>query len=133
MLYVKMQLCGSQIVWTTKKSQLSPLAKITEANVISTFVIDYMHLVYLRVVRNILNYLKKGPVGKISALQLREISDRLIMLNGKMPSECARQARSLHELHRWKATQFRQFLLYTGHIDLRRIVSKELFQHFFNT
>ena len=133
MLYVKMQLCGSQIVWTTKKSQLSPLAKITEANLISTFVIDYMHLVCLRVVRNILNYLKKGPVGKISALQLREISDRLIMLNGKMPSEYARQARSLHELHRWKATQFRQFLLYTGHIDLRRIVSKELFQQFFNT
>ena len=133
MLYVKMQLCSSQIVWTTKKSQLSPLAKITEANLISTFVIDYMHLVCLRVVRNILNYLKKGPVGKISALQLREISDRLIMLNGKMPSECARQARSLYELHRWKATQFRQFLLYTGHIDLRRIVSKELFQHFFNT
>ena len=133
MLYVKMQLCGSQIVWTTKISQLSPLAKITEANLISTFAIDYMHLVCLRVVRNILNYLKKGPVGKISALQLREISDRVIMLNGKMPSEYARQARRLQELDRWKATEFRQFLLYTGPVDLKRIVSTELFQHFFNT
>ena len=94
-----------------------------------------MHLVCLRVVRNILNYLKKGPVGKISALQLREISDRVIMLNGKMPSEYARQARSLQELDRWKATEFRQFLLYTGPVDLKRIgiVSTELFQHFFNT
>ena len=54
-----------------------------------------MHLVCLGVVRRILNYVKKRPVGKISALQLREISDRLIMLNGKMPSEFARQPRSL--------------------------------------
>ena len=89
-----------------------------------------MHLVCLRVVRRILNYLEKGPVGKISALQLREISDRLIMLNGKMPSEFARQTRRLQELDRWKATEFRQFLLYTGPVVLKGIVSKELFEHF---
>ena len=89
-----------------------------------------MHLVCLGVVRRILNYVKKRPVGKISALQLREISDRLIMLNGKIPSEFARQPRSLQDLDRWKATEFRQFLLYTGPVVLKGIVSKELFQHF---
>ena len=113
-----------------QRVQLSSLANITEINLISTFVLDYMHLVCLGVVRRILNYLKKGPVGKISALQLREISDRLIMLNGKMPSEFARQPRSVQELDRWKATEFRQFLLYTGPVVLKGIVSKELFQHF---
>ena len=113
-----------------QRGQLSPLANIAEINLISTFVLDYMHLVCLGVVRRILNYLKKGPVGKISALQLREISDRLIMLNGKIPSEFARQPRSLQELDRWKATEFRQFLLYTGPVVLKGIVSKELFQHF---
>ena len=52
------------------------------------------------------------------------------MLNGKMPSEFARQPRRLQELDRCKATEFRQFLLYTGHVVLKGIVSKELFQHF---
>ena len=47
-----------------------------------------------------------------------------------MPSEFARQPRSLQELDRWKATEFRQFLLYTGPVVLKGIVSKELFQHF---
>ena len=60
-----------------QRGQLSPLANITEINLISTFVLDYMHLVCLEVVRCILNYLK-GPVAKISALQLREISYRLM-------------------------------------------------------
>ena len=61
-----------------QRGQLFPLANIAEINLISTFVLDYMHLVCLGVVRRILNYLIKGPVGKVSALQLREISDRLI-------------------------------------------------------
>ena len=87
-----------------KRGQLSPLANIAEINLTSTFVLDYMHLACLGLVRPILNCLKKGPVGKISALQLREISDKLIMLNGKMPSEFASQPRSLQELDRWKAT-----------------------------
>ena len=107
-----------------QRGQLFPLANITEINLISTFVLDYMHLVCLGVVRRILNYLKKGPVGKISARQLREISNRLIMLNAKMPSEFARQPRSLQKIDRWKATEFRQFLLYTGPVVSKGIVSK---------
>ena len=87
-----------------KRGQLSPLANIAEINLISTFVLDYMHLACLGLVRRILNFLKKGPVSKIPAFQLREISDKLIMLNGKMPSEFASQPRSLQELDRWKAT-----------------------------
>ena len=47
-----------------------------------------------------------------------------------MPSEFARQPRSLNELERWKATEFRQFLLYTGPIALKGVVSPKLYQHF---
>lgn len=47
-----------------------------------------------------------------------------------MPSEFARQPRSLEELERWKATEFRQFLLYTGPVVLRKIVSKKKYEHF---
>jgi hypothetical protein len=47
-----------------------------------------------------------------------------------MPSEFARSPRSLTYLKYWKATEFRQFLLYTGPIVLKNVVSKELYQHF---
>ena len=47
-----------------------------------------------------------------------------------MPSEFARHPRSLEELERWKATEFRQFLLYTGPVVLRKIVPKKIYEHF---
>ena len=63
-----------------------------------------MHLVCLGAVRRILNYMKKGPCGKISANNINEISMLLLSLNGHMPSEFVRQPRSLKDLDRWKAT-----------------------------
>ena len=47
-----------------------------------------------------------------------------------MPSEFSRQPRSLKDLDRWKATEFRQFLLYTGPIVLQDIISDNAYEHF---
>lgn len=47
-----------------------------------------------------------------------------------MPSEFAQQPRGLHELDRWKATEFRQFLLYTGPVVLKTVLSPERYKHF---
>ncbi len=47
-----------------------------------------------------------------------------------MPREFVRQPRGLDELDRWKATEFRQFLLYTGPIVLKNTVSSQLHSHF---
>ena len=54
---------------------------------IKSFVLDYMHLVCLGVVRRILSYMKKGPCGKLSHLQRTEVSNNLIKLNGCLPSD----------------------------------------------
>ena len=90
-----------------------------------------MHLVCLGVVKRMLFYLKSGPKEcRLSAGQISEISDSLVYLNGKFPSEFARQPRSLYELERWKATEFRQFLLYSGPVVLKKVVSKKLYEHF---
>ena len=75
--------------------------------------------------------MKKGPnTCRLSLRQRNDISERLVALNGKMPSDFSRQPRSLTELDRWKATEFRQFLLYTGPIVLQGIVSEEMYSHF---
>ena len=47
-----------------------------------------------------------------------------------MPSEFNRQPKSLDELDRWKATEFRQFVLYIGPVVLRGVVSEEVYRHF---
>ncbi|ELU17541.1 hypothetical protein CAPTEDRAFT_30221, partial [Capitella teleta] len=95
------------------------------------FPLDYMHMICLGVVRRLLFFLRSGPRRcKLSSRQFQEISKNLEDLRGKLPSEFARQPRSLSELERWKATEFRQFVLYTGVIVLKDVVSKAIYQHF---
>jgi hypothetical protein len=73
----------------------------------------------------------KGPkVCRLSVHQRNEISERLKMLNGRMLSDFARQPRSLTEQDRWKATEYPQFLLYTGAIVLRDIVPEDIYHVF---
>ena len=98
---------------------------------VSSFVLDYMHMVNLGVVRWMLIFLTRGPtLCRLSARQKEEISQKLNGLRGKMPSEFARQPRGLEELDRWKATEFRQFLLYTGPVVLKNVLSPERYYHF---
>ena len=53
----------------------------------------------------------------------------LLSLNVHMPSEL-RQLRSLKDLDSWKATEFRQFLLYSDPVDLRNVLADDTYQHF---
>jgi len=90
-----------------------------------------MHLVCLGVVRRMLHYMQRGPhTCRLSFQQRSDISDKLKALNGELPSEFARQPRTLMELDRWKATELRQFLLYTGPVVLRKVVSHAVYKHF---
>nr|XP_047128984.1 uncharacterized protein LOC124809195 isoform X3 [Hydra vulgaris] len=117
-------------VYTQHQKSLTPLAQL-EISCISDFVLDYMHMVCLGVVRRILTFLKSGPKHcRLSNAQIKNISDNLLSLRGMMPSEFARQPRSLLELDRWKATEFRQYILYTGPLVLKGVVSKEIYNHF---
>lgn len=47
-----------------------------------------------------------------------------------MPIEFARRPRSLRELDRWKATEFRQFLLYTGPVVLAGFLDRNMYYNF---
>ena len=96
---------------------------------VSSFVLDYMHLICLGVVKRMLTSWKDGQRAvKLSNHQLDIISNKLLALRNDLPSEFARKPRSLNELGRWKATELKQFLLYTGLPCIKGIVSSEIFQ-----
>lgn len=98
---------------------------------ISTFALDYMHLVCLGAVRRMLQFWRKGDrIVRLSSSQMLLISEKLCALREFIPSDFARRPRSLVELDRWKATEYRQFLLYTGPVVLKSILRPKLYQHF---
>lgn len=62
--------------------------------------------------------------------QLHEISILLVFLFGKLPIKFACQPRSLTELNWWKTTEFRQFVLYTRPVVLKKVLHKDVYDHF---
>ena len=114
----------------THQKDNTPLCDVG-INCIKQFPLDYMHLVCLGVMKRLLLSWKEGPRQlKLSPTQLRQISAKLEELKGKMPSEFARQPRGLENLKRWKATEYRQFLLYTGCVVLKDVLSPQAYKHF---
>ena len=97
---------------------ISPLRNL-KLGLVSQFVLDYMHLVCLGVVRKLIILWTKGPLRcRISANTTKMISEKLWAIRGYLPREFSRKPRSLFEVRQWKATEFRQFLLYTGPVVL---------------
>jgi hypothetical protein len=113
----------------------SPLENLG-VGLVTGMVLDSMHLVYLGVVRRLLNCWKTGKgvqepkATKISSRQVDVISGKLVNLRHHIPREFARKPRSLFELDRWKASELRQFLLYTGLIVLKSEISDKFYENF---
>jgi len=100
---------------------------------VSQFGIDYMHMACLGVMRRLLLYWK-GPVGPLSVRLPRnsvlEISKHLAIFAAHSPVEFARKARSVDDVLKWKATEFRQLMLYSGPFILRGVLSDSVYKHF---
>ena len=109
----------------------SDLEKLNDIDMVKDFPLDYMHLVCLGVVRKMLNWFKKGSyLVRLRSLDIKRISNFLMNISCNIPCEFARLPRSLEDLPLWKATEFRQFLLYTGVVVLKKVLNPQLYSHF---
>lgn len=111
---------------------VSPLSQLS-IGMVTQFPHDPMHLVYLGVVKRLIWSWVKGPVAnkcRIGSNACSQISASLLSCHAYVPREFARKCRSLAEFERWKATELRQFLLYSGIVALKGKVSDIFYSHF---
>ncbi|XP_046406989.1 uncharacterized protein LOC124171751 isoform X1 [Ischnura elegans] len=113
------------------RSRDTPLVNVHGINFVNSFVIDYMHLVCLGVMRTLLFAWCGGPLSmKISQRQKATVSESILSLRGCFPKEFARRPRDLAMLKYWKATEYRNFLLYLGPLVLKDVLTTEKYNHF---
>lgn len=93
--------------------------------------VDYMHCICLGCVRRLLWLLTKGPKGiRLSDNLIEKLSKNLISMGEFITTEFARKPRSVLDIDRWKATESRQFLLYTGPVVFKEIIPSSKYLHF---
>lgn len=113
-------------------STISCLALIPNIDVVNLFCLDYMHLVCLGVMKKLINiWLQKGPLHvRLPSYKSKQISISLLKIRNCITNDFARKPRGIDEVNRFKATEFRQLLLYTGPIVFKNILSEDCYQHF---
>lgn len=84
-------------------------------NMISCFPLDYMPFCCLGVMRKLLwAWIPGSFIVRLGRKQINEIFKYLRVISDYITVEFARKSRPLDELARWKATELRLFLFYTG-------------------
>lgn len=110
----------------------SILESIPGLDMIKSFALDPMHLLYLGVMKRLLEnlWVNGKPPNKLSLRQINSISEFLLMQKANIPFEFSRKPRSLNKCKRWKATECSQFLFYTGPVCLKDVLSTDQYVHF---
>lgn len=91
---------------------VSPLSQL-EIGLVSSFPLDYMHLVCLGLVRRLLiRWKDRSSPQRLMIRSVNELSSCLAQAQSFWTTEFNRRPRSLSDIDRWKATEFHQFLLY---------------------
>lgn len=113
-------------------SDVEPILKnIPGFSFINSIPLDYMHLVLLGVMKRLITLWTMGPLKvRVQFKDLQKVSKKLLTLRHSIPLEFSRRPRSISDYVHYEATEFRTFLLYTGPIALKNILSDELYDHF---
>lgn len=98
---------------------------------VTQFPLDYMHLVCLGVVKKMIKTWLTGSHNvRMGTAAIAKLSNSIKSLGARLPREFARKGRNLGEYDRWKATEFRTFLLYIGPVALLGKVSEQIYRNF---
>ncbi|XP_049308088.1 uncharacterized protein LOC125777367 [Bactrocera dorsalis] len=91
-----------------------------------------MHVVCLGVMKALLGSWIKVKNRNYSLQQndIRKLNTEFQSIARYIPRDLCRKPRDLKEIDCFKATEFRQFLLYTGQVVLKDILSEERYIHF---
>ncbi|XP_032675527.1 uncharacterized protein LOC116846152 [Odontomachus brunneus] len=92
-----------------------------------------MHLVCLGVVKKLLSAWISGKfsrAAKLSGRSINVICHKLEILRQYCPSDFARRSRSISVYSKYKATELRQFLLYTDPIIMYGLLGEQFYKHF---
>jgi len=97
------------------------LENISIIGLVTEVPLDYMHLICLGVVKKLLVSTRcfGPPPHKLPAAIVKDISVSLLNMVEYIPYEFVRKPRALKEAKRFKATELRQFILYTGVVVLK--------------
>ena len=103
-----------------------------ELDIVRSFPGEYMHLICLGIVKKLIRLWLRGSRNyfRMSASIAEQVSADLKNQAKWIPHEFQRKPRSLEEVDRWKATECRQFLLYTGPLVLRGRIPSDNYLHF---
>lgn len=111
---------------------VSPLTELA-VDLVASVPLDYMHLVCLGVMKKLIVDFwtcSKPSKTKLHRTEKALISEKLVSYRRFVPAEFARKPRSMAECAMWKATEFRNFLMYTGPAALKEIMNDDCYMHF---
>ncbi|OXU16252.1 hypothetical protein TSAR_001754 [Trichomalopsis sarcophagae] len=104
------------------------LKDIPKFGLVTNVVLDYMHLICLGVMLKLTEVWIKSILCES---EIEKISEKLSTLKNFVPSDFCRNPRQFKKIRRlWKATELRQFLLYTGPVVLLDVLPTKLYTHF---
>lgn len=106
--------------------KFSVLNNIYGIQMISMFVPDSMHSVYLGVTKRFIKYWIKSL---FRPSQLNSVSEFIVNHGKELPCEFKRRMRNLEDIDYWKAKELRCFLLYVFPL-LKNFFPSDIFKHF---
>lgn len=110
----------------------SILLNIPHFGIVSHIPFDYMHMICIGVVKKLIKLWISGPFKTrcLSSNKIKSVSKSLLNIRHFIPKEFARRPREIQDFAQWKATELRQFLLYTGPVILQKELNSVIFSNF---
>lgn len=114
---------------------ISVIEKLNSFDLVQSVPLDYMHLVCLGLVKRLLAHKKYGfvfgkPPYKLRAADVIKLNIRLRRFSPFIPIEFSRRTRNITDCKRYKASEFRTFLLYVGPVVFKNILPKRKYHAF---